>query len=280
MKTLWFIGCLFFQFQSIAQFHSIEKTSSSSVIYGSQADLNYEAAKDTSGKSPEQIHKENLSHIQNFIDISVDEINHKAVIRDKAYAKYISPEQASDVLRAAQVNPVVSLSKYSKYDPKNEGIGYCFGRCMFTHLELTQRQFDRDSIKKAFAIGPMKTPDGGMWGWHVTTIAQSLDAKGNEVWLAIDPIYTRNKDGQMPTLEEWYKEMRDKYSTDGKLKLYVTSSGKFGPSSKYNEGVKTLEFYHGYFEDMMKWFREKSKAGEYLGKQISSYKAAMCARLF
>ena len=165
-------------------------------------------------------------------------------------------------------NFVVSLYQYEKYDPKNQGIVFCFGRAMFVHLELAMRNLDRDSIKKAFVVGPMSTGDGNSWGWHVTTIAQSEDAQGNEIWLALDPVTG------LKTLDDWYEEMYNYFSTDKKLKIYVTEAGKFGPSPGfYNHIGLENEFYNSYFTDLDVEFVKASKAGKY-DRPIPEYKIA------
>jgi len=180
------------------------------------------------------------------------------------YAKFISLDEASDVKDAAMFNPVVSQFSSSKYDPNNVGIGYCFGRAMFINLDLAYRKLDRDSIKKAFVVGRMQTPDGNSWGWHVTTIVRSKDKNGLDQWLAIDPIV----DGII-TVEQWYNQMYENYSTDGKLRLYITETGKFGPTSgNYHQNSLTDQFYNNYFIDMLKWFEQASQNGDYDNNSI------------
>lgn len=223
-------------------------------LYSTKENLFYEAQYDTYSKSTAQINQDNLKHIREFI---ADDYNNE--IRDYGEAQNLPRYVARDVIRVAERNPVVGLWAYSKYDPKDQGIGFCFGRAMFTHIELAFRDFDRDYIKKAFVVGSMSTGDGNSWGWHVTTIAQSRDSEGNEIWLAIDPVTG------VKTLREWYQEMYTNFSTDKKLKIYVTEAGRFGPSagSAYNQGVVTEEFYNEYFKDMLNWFDENYKVERY-----------------
>ena len=214
------------------------------------------ANRDIYRAQPAAVHQENLVNLKKFIDYDVTLINTRLVNDNKP--KNLHKLDAASVLNAAVVNPVVGLNQDTKYDPENKGIGFCFGRAMFVHLELVQRGLDTRSIKKAFVVGSMQTSDGGRWGWHVTTIAQSKDDKGNEIWLAIDPIV-----GRVIRVEEWYKLMRDSYSTDKKLKLYITFPTRFGPRSSYDEAQIRDDFYNKYFTDMMSWFDKKSRAGGY-----------------
>lgn len=214
------------------------------------------ANRDTGGAQPAAIHQENLANLKRFIDYDVTLIDSRLV--DDSRPKYLDVSDATRALRAVDVNPVVSLNQYSKYDPKNEGIGFCFGRAMFVHLELVQRGLDTRSVQKAFVVGSMQTPDGAKWGWHVTTIAQSKNAQGKEIWLAIDPIV-----GQVIELEQWYNQMRNSYSVDKKLKLYITHPTRLGPRGTYDEVQIRNTFYNKYFTDMMNWFDSESRAGRY-----------------
>lgn len=224
----------------------------SAEVISSKTNLFDKANSDTYKRSSAQVQSDNMNHLANFIKLDVDGP------RDAKKAKYIHIEDAQDVVDTAESNPVVSSYSYYKYDPKNQGIGFCFGRAMFVNLELAQRGFDRDSIKKAFVVGPMKTSDGNSWGWHVTTIAQSKDENGNEIWLALDPIT-----GAI-NVKDWYQDMMDNYSTNKKLKLFITEAGKFGPvGGSYDQEHIKMDFYNKYFTDMMMWFEENSSAERY-----------------
>lgn len=162
---------------------------------------------------------------------------------------YLPSYAGSRSIQAAAKNPVVSLYQYDKYDPDQQGIGFCFGRAMFIDLYLAINGLNRGSIKKAFVMGAMTSGDGASWGWHVTTIVQSLDARGQKTWLALDPIM-----GQVMSVMQWYQETLN-MSVDGKLRLYITDAGKFSPRpSQYNYRSMNDDFYNNYFTDMMKWF--------------------------
>lgn len=204
-------------------------------------------SKDIQGKTADQIHKANLSNYQKFLKLDVD----KYVDYEKA--KFLKASYAQETINLVTRNPVVSSYYSKKYDPQNLGIGFCFGRAMFIHLELVQRGFDRDSIKKAYVVGPMQTPDGASWGWHVTTIAQTKDARGNKKWFALDPITG------LTDVEGWYSTMRNQFSKDKKLKLYIAESTRFGTTGVYDENMLADKFYNNYFIDMRKWFDNESR---------------------
>lgn len=154
-------------------------------------------------------------------------------------------------------NPVVSLYQYDKYDPDNEGIGFCFGRAMFANMHLVAKGIERDHIKKAFVIGHMETPDGASWGWHVATIARTerVNAKNEivEDWYVVDPIV-----GYPMYITDWYNYMRDDFSVDGKLRIWFSEPAKFGPSqnSFYTEQYMQHSSFNDYFVDMLKWFED------------------------
>lgn len=207
---------------------------------------------DTYAKSANVIHQENLSTIKSFIQFNNKNLN---MDRGKDYGKpeYLHFEDATSTLIAMDRNPVVSTSKNYIYDPNNMGIGFCFGRAMFAHLDLVYKGLNRNSIMKAFVVGEM-----GNWGWHVTTIAQSKNAEGFETWLAIDPVA-----GKVIPLKQWYELMMNQYSTDKKLKLYITLPTRFGPDTEYNEQMLRSSFFNNYFNDLIAWFEKESKLGKY-----------------
>lgn len=211
-------------------------------------DLFARYGRDTQGKNVEEVVAESLANYEAFIKLDV---NSQALsgyyFKDQEKPKFIKKEIAQIVLKEVSENKVVSMYYHSKYDPGNKGIGFCFGRAMFSNVYLAQAGFDRGSIKKAFVIGPMSK---GSWGWHVTTIAQS-QVNGKEVWITIDPVTNKIQD-----VKQWYKEMQ-KMSDDGKLKLYIAEAGKFGAGpSNYNEDSISHPFYNNYFKDMRQWFAE------------------------
>lgn len=158
----------------------------------------------------------------------------------------ITWNQAVKVLSIASENDVVALHKVSKYEKNSKGIGFCFGRAMFIDTFLSLAGLHRANIKKAFVVGSMS---GGAWGWHVSTIVQSQDKSGREVWLAIDPVA-----GSVMDVRDWYKKWQGS-SDDGKLRLFISERTKLGAgSSWYSNNQISDPFYSGYFRDMMRWF--------------------------
>lgn len=222
-------------------------------IISNSADLFELRRADIDGKDPAQIHYENTQTIAKFFAMDVDDRDR---VVDLKKAKYLRYSDAQSVYYSAQNNPVVSLNEYNRYDPYNQGIGFCFGRAMFVHLELVYRGLDRDSIKKAFVMGPMSK---SAWGWHVTTIAQTKNQEGKEEWQAIDPILE-----EVMTLSDWYNYWRINASDDGRLKLYITENTRFGANAIwYDDREINHSFYNSYFRDLMSWFEYQSITGAY-----------------
>lgn len=145
-------------------------------------------------------------------------------------------------------NPVTSLAAYNKYDPTDRGIGFCFGRAMNVHLEALFQGVSKNSIRKLWALGQLRTGSTG-WRYHVTTLL-----KGEKGWMAVDPIF-----GYVMTVEQWYRRMQS-FDTDGLMRLYVTEPEKFGPSStKYHDSLLIHPIYNNYFMDLMAYYRERTR---------------------
>jgi hypothetical protein len=248
-------------FISFLWLHLVLISLASAKIYKPLDDLGQIYRNEVRGKSAHAIQQLGLKEYQDFLSMNVNNHDlHKHYNSDSRKPIYLSMRQARDTMRATNNNPIVSLHMYSKYDPKDQGIGFCFGRAMFIDLYLAINGLNRGSIKKAFVVGPMTT-DGAKWAWHVTTIVQSIDRNNNKVWLAIDPIVDR-----VMELRQWYKEILT-ISDDKKLRLYITEAGKFAhTASRYDERTITNSFYNKYFSDMMKWFSDNDISQE-LGLQ-------------
>ncbi|MBA2404145.1 MAG: hypothetical protein H0V66_05190 [Bdellovibrionales bacterium] len=226
-------------------------------IFKGMDDLYYQYNVDTDRKAAKTIQSDSLKAYAKFIAMDVNSESVNPYFRnDMGKPVSLTKTNAKKTWTAASQNPVVSLYSYDKYDKKNEGIGFCFGRAMFIDLFVSINGLNRGSIKKAFVVGEMSDGGGGMWGWHVTTIVQSKNQEGKEIWLAIDPIVN-----EIMEVTEWYKEML-KSSTDGKLRLYIAQAGKFGVTpSRYDHKAMSDPYYGNYFNDMAKWFEKNDVSG-------------------
>lgn len=189
----------------------------------------------------------------NLTPAQVDAQNKQAVLDLKAEKiesipgrlDAITKEQAHAVLEELLKNPVAGPAGRKKYDADGAR-GFCFGRAAFVHLELIARGVNKRALRKLFAVGPMNTGTIN-WQFHVTTIVPGKDGK----WLTIDPVI-----GSIVDIDAWMKQISS-YSTDKKLKFYITGAAKMGASSpKYSPVNFKNEFYNGYFIDLMAWFRK------------------------
>lgn len=164
----------------------------------------------------------------------------------------LSRSEADELYRRVSTNPVASLFAVSKYDPKNSGIGYCFGRAMTGHLEaLFNMNVKNSSIRKLFAMGSLIT-GSTKWGWHVTTIVKSSEGG----WWAIDPIY-----GSVCTVDQWYQWMLTRFNPSHDLVLLHDNAMRLGPSSdRYALRQINHPDYNNYFKDLLGIYKEKFRA--------------------
>jgi len=150
---------------------------------------------------------------------------------------------------------------YRSYDPQGN-IGFCFGRAMYLHLQLLRHGVAKDSIKKIFAIGPMRTGEIN-WQFHVATMVK--DKNSNDWWVL---------DSNLPrplSIEKWieyYQKFRidqtsmffgffKKTDNEKSIRFYVTEASKFGSSAwQYSPQSLNDPFYNNFFKDMLRDFKE------------------------
>ena len=158
--------------------------------------------------------------------------------------------EAQILFDAVTNHPVAKLSNYQKYDPKNQGIGYCFGRAMTAHLEAIwnpELKLQNNRVRKLFAIGNLVTGPNN-WRYHVTAIVKSSEGG----WWAVDPYV-----GSLMTAKEWYLRMQS-YNTYSKDMLLFHDEGmQFGPEGDKHYRLPDLEdaYYSGYFKDLLNSYR-------------------------
>jgi hypothetical protein len=160
----------------------------------------------------------------------------------------ISYEDARQLLSALNSNEVTGYAYREKYQRPDVEIGFCFGRATFAHLMLLKMGLQKESIMKAWVVGPMQTP-GVMWDFHVATMAY-VRGKG---WMVLDSNYR-----EPLSVREWYSRSRAQ-STDQKLRIYLTPASKFGVDagtySRVQMGLdlpREQDWYQHYFVDMMR----------------------------
>lgn len=185
----------------------------------------------------------------------------------KNFVEAITPEQAGDVLKMFNTHPVISDEASLKYDTPMRQIGYCFGRAAFAHWELLRRGVAAASIGKIFAVGGMVFDSKG-WSFHVATIVRSTDGG----WLVIDSL--QNK---ILTPQTWAKEVSKwaLQNDSSELRFYFSDPLKLRPTTgAYTSENMNSPYYKGYFQDLIKWFREnpilKSESFSNRGSQSKS----------
>lgn len=169
-------------------------------------------------------------------------------------AEGVTFAQAQKILSMISKNEITGSRGDRKYDPDGSR-GFCFGRALYAHLELLRHGVDAASIKKVFIVGPMKA--GGInWQFHVATIVRAKDKDG---WYALDTVV-----GEPVLLDQWLARFLG-FSSDKKLRMYITRAAKIGPSSwEYNKlpGGLFDPFYNEYFKDMFEMFRKQPVKAE------------------
>lgn len=177
---------------------------------------------------------------------------------------FIPHEEAEAIVQAMSTHPVVGNRNYDRYDPDGNW-GFCFGRATWAYLELLQRGVAKESIRKIFAIGPMRA--GGIdWQFHVATIVRGENGK----WWVVD-----NYPGAALEVKNWMEIFR-KQNSDGSLMFSLSDpkrmngfgNGKF--DARHFVGVADPN-YKAYFDDMMTSFRDVARL---------KVKSRQCSRVF
>lgn len=208
------------------------------------ADLLYVQRNDVAGRSAKEIKKMN--------DASFDMLNHFEPKAVDGRVNSISRDFAELALSSINQHPVVSEYNLDNY-PNGHQIGFCFGRATYVHIAMLRAGINKRSIKKIWAVGPMKTGDTH-WQFHVATIVKADDGS----WYVIDTFA-----GRIVTPEEWFKTMQG-VALDKTLRFYVSEPGKFSVSLSTYDRIqlgldldKSQDWYSHYFKDLMTWMATK-----------------------
>ena len=156
-------------------------------------------------------------------------------------------KEANAIHQSIYENKAAHPSKTAYYDKTDAGIGYCFGRSMYYHLMFLKKGLQKESIKKIWAVGHMKTGNID-WGFHVATMVYTRDNN----WMAIDSNHSE------PISVEMWMDHYSQYNAEKNLRFYITTPEKFSVNSgKYRRTQLGLDisrdvdwFFH-YFKDMM-----------------------------
>lgn len=166
----------------------------------------------------------------------------------------LSPELASKVISSMGRHPILQAASAGRYNQRETQIGYCFGRAAYAHLALLEMGVDRGSIRKVWAVGSMKG-SSVTWQFHVSTIVRGTDGK----WYAIDNFFG----GRALEVEKWFEGLRP-MNRAGDLRVYITDPAKFSVSLGTYDQIqlglrlsKEQDWYKGFFQDMLQWFRTR-----------------------
>lgn len=132
----------------------------------------------------------------------------------------LSAAERKQIFRDAVNHKVASPAMLSKYDPTGE-IGFCFGRAMAVHLLARQQGLAKESIRKLFVIGDLRSGEDPEWRFHVTTLVKGDDGK----WYAIDPIMTAPTGPSDSMLaENWIQTVQSVWDRKKRATFYNVSS--------------------------------------------------------
>jgi hypothetical protein len=206
-----------------------------------------------------------LDEIYNLNESQIKELNRTTLERMNAYipprqihrAQSIFWSDAQNLIDAVYNHAVIGFKNQKKYNADDGSeTGFCFGRAMYVHLTLLRMGLQKESIKKIWAVGPIKNGSGQEnWGYHVATIAFSK----KDGWIVIDA----NEMKPRP-LAKWMQEFNDR-SVDQRLRFYVTEPEKMALyTGKYNWWFLGLnlsrdsDYFKNYFVDLLAAVRTES----------------------
>ncbi len=208
---------------------------------------------ETKNLNPNQVRQLNLDTIAALY--ALPERDPRLSTLPRARVSRIDPKLAQKVIDSMARHPVVASSQDFKYSQSRTIIGYCFGRATYAHLTLLRMGMAKESIRKAWLVGPMQA--GSIhWAFHVATIVKTTDGK----WMVVDDYL-----GRLTEVKDWAESFYPQNKKFQNLRLYVTSPEKFSVSlssySRLQMGLDlspTKDWYRNYFHDMMEWFKHHS----------------------
>lgn len=141
-----------------------------------------------------------------------------------------SARQRQQLFDEVRFHPIARLGNLPKYDPKDV-IGFCFGRAMAAHLLARRRGLARDSIRKLFVIGDLRTGPKPEWYFHVVTAVLGEDYR----WYAIDPIMVFPIASGKPQLaKEWIAKVHQIWDKNKKAHFYFTGPTSVMPDVQFD----------------------------------------------
>lgn len=177
----------------------------------------------------------------------------------------LNESQINELYASVAMDAVASLEKYGKYDPFNNGTGFCFGRATACYLHAREMGLSEDSIKKVWIYGSLKTGNKS-WKYHVAAMVKREDGE----LVVIDPIV-----GEPLVLNDWLFKMSTEYDPKNTMQIRVTEGEKIFSGRMKEVGFDSKEWFsmsepkiieimngahlHGFFQDLLFEFVPKEK---------------------
>lgn len=164
----------------------------------------------------------------------------------------VTKELAFAALRSIDRHPVVGIEAAARYEQPGTSIGFCFGRGCYEDKLFMRLGVDRDSVKKIWATGTMRSGDIN-WDFHIGYAVRATD--GN--WYVVDNVPGNHR---ILDYRAWAENFKAE-NADQDLRIYITDGDKFtaslGRYDKVQMGFylpRDQDWYRGYFQDLIAWF--------------------------
>jgi hypothetical protein len=158
--------------------------------------------------------------------------------------------RAAEELQSHLVNHPVAGPKATHARDGSTGVGFCFGRAYYVHLEaLRYFRVNRDMIRKIWAIGTLQG-SSVTWSYHVATMIKAQDSG----WWVIDSFLGLQK------ADQWMAKVRSQLnSRKHDVSFLVTQASRFTPfmNRPYTKGDldDSAGYYLGFFNDLRDYER-------------------------
>jgi hypothetical protein len=222
------------------------------------ADLLQLQREEVRGQTPDQITQMNQ---KTLADLTNTDFGRPAAGRVAG----LTSDQIKNVILSMGKLPLFIEASAGLYNQPGVNIGYCFGRAAYAHLALLKMGVDKNSIRKAWIVGPMKS-GGTSWQFHVATLVRGVDQK----WYALDNYFG----GRVLEIGQWAVAFNNQ-NAERNLRLYITNPQKFSIElSRYDRLQMGLDldpandWYKGFFQKLMLWFHEGKLADVGLSRMI------------
>lgn len=211
-------------------------------IHGELTENFYDLQKNS---TPEFAAAWNRGHIEGLRALPMKQRNPKKIVG-------LTDDQIGSLLWRVRNHPLSASNSTLRpiYDCRGVGIGFCFGRAMVAQMEALNMGVAKESVRKIWAVGPMKTSEGE-WQHHVATMVRT--AKGD--WVVLDPL-----DRRALSISDWLASVERNYPSPN-MQLFSSPASRFSPydARPILPSSARDKFYNNYFQDMLKRSREDAR---------------------